>query len=752
MEIPDYTRTDGNDVPKDTYSARLDHNFNEKNRIFGRYSFDDTPYIRAPAYGPEFLAVAPTAGPQIFTRWNAVIEDTHILSPTTLLMGRYSVTRLINFRRPYGDNFNIESLGLPSYMRQGMVDPVSFPAITMTGYSITGSVPNIVVGGLIGATDLIRFGNTQQAAQTSLTKNLTRHTLKMGGEYRVIAFNNWQVGDQATNFGFTPVWTQGPNPTVSSTTAGLGLATFLLGIPAGGVNPTPAMAMTNKYYALFLQDTWKVTPRLTLNLGLRYEYETPRTERFNQLTNFDYGAQSPLRAAGLDLRGGLTFPGVGGLPRFNATPDRNNFGPRVGVAYQLTPKTVIRTGAGMFFAGLTGIGGGAVAFGTSGYQAGTAIVTSLDGVTPAATWENPYPNGFNRPTGSRLGLATLTGQGIGFWDRGNTTPSSIQWNFNIQREVFSGVLAEVGYAGNRGLALAENRQWNQLAPEQLALGDQLRAQVPNPFFGQINVGGLSGRTVARAQLLRPYPHFEAVTSQNASWASSTYHSLQAKAEKRYANGFNVLASYTYSKLMDFGSGPFAGESLGGGAYQNWNNLAAEFGPSTLDQTHRYIFNAVYELPVFKKSAIFGGWQIAAIWSGFSGGPLGITSAVNNTFSQGGGQRPNWTGVSAKIENPAVTRWFDTAQFANPPAYQFGNVARTLNGLRSDGTAQIDTTVTKNFRIKEILTAQFRAEFFNLTNTARFAPPNQVFGNPQFGLVNAQGNMPRIVQFSLKLMR
>jgi hypothetical protein len=228
--------------------------------------------------------------------------------------------------------------------------------------------------------------------------------------------------------------------------------------------------------------------------------------------------------------------------------------------------------------------------------------------------------------------------------------------------------------------------------------------------------------------------------------------LQAKAEKRYNSGFSILASYTYSKLMDYGAGPFAGEAIGGGAYQNWNNLAAEFGPSTLDQTHRYIFNAVYELPLFKKNAIFGGWQISAIWSGFSGGPLGITSAVNNTFSQGGGQRPNWTGVSAKLENPSITRWFDTTQFANPPAYQFGNAARTLNGLRSDGTAQIDTTISKNFRIKELMTAQFRAEFFNLTNTARFAPPNQVFGNPQFGQVNAQSNLPRIVQFSLKLMR
>lgn len=747
-----YTRTDGNVVPKDSWSTRLDHNFGEKNRIFGRYSYDNTPFNRAPAYGQEFKNVAPTAGPQVFKRWNAVLEDTWLLSPTMVATGRYSATRLINFRRPYGDGFDITSLGLPAYMREGMVDPVSFPAVTITGYSVSGSVPNIIVGGLIGATDLISFGNTQQAAQGNITKTLTKHTLKFGGEYRVVQFNNQQVGDQATNFSFGPTWTQGPNAAASSPTAGLGLATFLLGIPGGGVAPAPALAQTNKYMAVFVQDTWKVTPKLTVNLGLRYDYETPRTDRFNQLSNFDFEATSPLKADGLTLRGGLVFPGVGGLPRYNANPDRNNIAPRVGVAYKLTPKTVIRAGGGIFYAGLTGVGGGTGAFGVSGYAATTAIVTSLDGVTPVVSWSNPYPTGFNRPTGARLGLGTLTGQTVQFFDRGNYTPYSSQWNFNIQRELPRNVLFEIGYAGSRGVGLFENRQWNQLRPELLAQGDALRTQVANPFFGQIAVGGLANRTVARAQLLRPFPHFDGVASQNASWATSSYHALEAKAEKRYASGLSILASYTYSKMMDYGTGPFAGEAVGGGGVQNWYNLAAEWSPSTLDQTHRYILNAVYELPFLKKNVAFGGWQVAAIWSGFSGGPLGITSAVNNTFSQGGGQRPNWTGVNATVPNPRPERWIDAAQFTVPAPYTFGNAPRTFNGLRSDGTAQIDMTLSKNFRIKELFTLQFRTEVFNLTNTARFAPPVAAFGNPQFGQVNAQGNQPRVVQFSLKLNR
>ena len=751
-----YTRTDGNRVPKDSYSFRGDHSFSDSNRIFARYSFDDTPYIRAPAYGQQNRNIAPTAGPQVFTRWNSVVEDTHMFSPTMLGTFRYSASRLINNRRPYSDNFDITSLGLPSYMRGGMVDPLSLPAIVMTGYSVTGSVPNIIVGGVIGATDLIGFGHTLQSAQASLAKNLTRHTIKFGGEFRAIQFNSLQTGDQATNFSFSPSWTQGPNPTQSSAVAGLSLASFLLGIPGGGVNPVPALAMTTKYHALFFQDSWKVTPKLTIHFGIRYDYEAPRTDRFNQLTNFDYSATPTIQAEGLTLRGGLTFVGVNGLGRQNANPDRNNIAPRLGIAYRVLPKTVIRAGAGLFYAGTTGVGGGAGPFGTSGFLAGTSILTSQDGLNPIVKWSDPYPNGFNRPTGSSLGLGTLLGQSVGFFDRGNTVPYSGQWNLNIQHELPRTMLVELGYAGSRGVGFFESLQLNQLPVALLAQGDALRQQVPNPFFGKIAVGTLAQRNVARAQLLRPYPHFDGVTSQNASWATSSYHALEAKFEKRYASGLTLIASYTFSKLMDYGTGPFAGESLGASNTQDWTNLRAEWSSSSLDQTHRYILNAVYELPFFRKqsglaSKLLGGWQTGGIWMGFSGGPLGVTSAVNNTFSQGGGQRPNWNGSNPCAVEGSVNRWLDAGVFSTPPAYQFGSAARTFNGCRSDKTSQVDLTLTKNTRFAERWNLQFRAEFFNISNTPRFAPPVAAFGNAQFGRVNAQANLPRIVQFGMKLM-
>ena len=754
--VNNYSRTDGNVVDKDTYSMRVDHNFNDSNRIFWRYSYDDTPFVRAAPYGRDNPA-SPGTGPQVFTRKNAVIEDTHTFSPTLLGSFRYSITRLINNREAFSDGFDITTLGLPAGLQAQIGEPIAFPNMTITGLNVTGSIPNIVVGGALGATDLIRLGNTSHAFQGSMTKSMSAHTFKWGAEYRVIQFNNQQTGANSTVFNFTPQWTQGPNPSATSATAGVGLASMLVGVAGGSVTPAPPLTQTNKYYGLFVQDTWKLTAKATLNYGLRWEYETPRTDRYDKLTNFDFNATPPLQAPGVDLRGGLTFVGVNGASRYNSDPDRNNFAPRIGISYQLTPKTVVRAGGGLFYSSITGAGTGSISFGVSGFQAPTQIVTSIDGVTPIFDWSNPYPQGLNQPTGSSLGLGTLLGQDVGFFNRGNQTPYSSQWNFNIQRELPSNMVFEIGYAGSRGLKFQQTREFNQLPDAALALGEQLRQTIPNPFVGQIAVGPLAQPRITVAQILRPYPHFIGVTSMNEHWASSSYHSLLTRLEKRFTQNLTFLASYTWSKLMDYGIGGFAGEALSGQNFQNWNNLSSEWSPSTSDMTHRFILNAVYELPALTDSNAFakhvlGGWQLGGIWSAFSGVPLGVTSATNGTFSQGGNQRPNWSGVSPSVDDPTPQQWMDSSVFTNPPAFQFGNAPRTFNGTRADGTGQVDITLSKNFRFRENYRLQFRAEVFNITNSPQFAPPNVVFGNAQFGVVSAQGNQPRIIQFALKLNR
>src|SRR5262249_41625224 len=184
------------------------------------------------------------------------------------------------------------------------------------------------------------------------------------------------------------------------------------------------------------------------------------------------------------------------------------------------------------------------------------------------------------------------------------------------------------------------------------------------------------------------------------YAASTYHALETRIEKRFSRNLTFLVSYTFSKLMDYSIGPFAGETLSADNTQNWNNLAAEWGSSLADMTHRFIVNTVYEIPIVRNrkgitGKVLAGWQIAGIYSAFSGGPLGITSNVNNTFSQGGGQRPSWTGVNPAVPNPTPNRWLNASSFSNPPAYSFGNAPRTFNGARSDGTRGLDVTLSKN---------------------------------------------------------
>jgi hypothetical protein len=298
-----------------------------------------------------------------------------------------------------------------------------------------------------------------------------------------------------------------------------------------------------------------VTDRLTLNSGIRWEYESPRRDRYDVLTNFDFNARSPLQVPGYDLRGGLTFVGVNGISRYNTNPDRNNVSPRLGIAYRLFPKTIVRSGAGIFFASSTGIGANSAAFGISGFQTSTGLVTSLDGVTPIVSWRNPYPQGLNRPTGSTQGLATLLGQDIAFFNRGNRLPYSSHWNFNIQQELPFASVFEIGYAGSRGIKFPQNRSYNQIPDSALAFGDGLRQQVANPFRGQIAVGTLANPTVARVQLLRPFPHFGNVVSMNEDWASSTWHALESSLEKRFSRGFlRALPHHRQARRRGHGRG------------------------------------------------------------------------------------------------------------------------------------------------------------------------------------------------------
>lgn len=756
--VNNFARTSSNNIQKNTWSTRIDQNITDNNRFFARVSRDDTPWTRALPYGETNIA-SPTGGPQDFGRWNGVIEEDHIFSPTLIGLLRGSVTRFSNSRKAVSYGFDLTKLGFSPGVAQtlGGVLPF-FPAVTITGYTVNSSISNTVIPGTatLGSTGIIGQFMNQGALEGQLTKVFPGHTMKFGGQMRIMRNNLLQDNDSADQFNFAAGFTQGPNPASPMANTGNAFATFLLGIPSGSYNPAAALSLQVLYYAGYVQDDWKVTNRLTLNIGVRYDLELPHTDRFNQLTNFNYSAAPPLNAPGLNLHGALSFAGVNGTPRGASNVDWNNVAPRLGLAYRVDNNTAIRAGAGMFYGTDAALGASSAGYGVSGFEASTAINTSQDGVTPVVNFSNPYPTGLNPVTGSKLGPATLLGQAVSFFDRNAVLPYSFQWNFDIQRQLPGGVLLDTSYVGTRGLKLPMNLTLNQLPDRYLSFKDALRQQVPNPFYGQIAVGTLAAKTVSQAQLLLPYPQFLGVTAVNSNVASSTYHALQVKVEKRYAGGLTILGSYTYSKLMDLAAGSWSGETLGGATVQDWNNLAAEWSPSLLDQTHRFSLSVVYQLPFLRAhkgpiSRVLGGWELGLIASYFSGGPLGISSAVNNTFSQGGGQRPNWTGISAALSNPTPQMWFDTSQFTNPPSYTFGNVARTLGGLRDDGTHEIEMSLIKNVNVYERLSAQIRAEAFNLTNTPRFSPPGQTLGAAGFGVVSSQSNQPRVLQLALKLI-
>jgi hypothetical protein len=756
--VNNFALNSANDIQKNTWSARVDQNIGSADRFYTRISRDDSPWTRALPYGASFIG-SPTGGPQDFGRWNTVLEEDHIFSPTLIGLFRASYSRLTNLRKAASYGFDLAKLGFPPAVAQQMEAAFPFfPVINITGYNVNSSISNTIIpaGAALGSTGIIAQFSGQGSIEAQITKVFTRHNLKSGFQFRLLRYNLLQDNDAGNQFSFTPGFTQGPNATAPSSNLGYAFATFLLGLSGGSYNPAAALALQTVYYAGFVQDDWKVNSRLTLNLGLRYDVELPRTDRFNQLTNFNYTATPPLNAPGVNLQGTLSFVGVNGTSRYAANPQFDNAAPRIGMALRVDDKTAIRAGGGLFFGSGTDLGGSSGGYGVSGFEASTSIVSSLDGVTPVINFANPYPTGLNKATGSSLGPATLLGQPVSFFNRGNVLPYSVQWNFDIQRELPGGVLLDSAYVGTRGLRLPITKTLNQLPDFALALGDALRQQVANPFYGQIAVGTLSSKTVSRALLLVPYPQFGSVTSQSQTIATSSYHSLQVKVEKRYAKGLTLLGAYTYSKMMDLSTGTFSGENLGAGTIQDWNNLSADWSPSSLDQTHRLSISAVYQIPFLAGQHSFygrllGGWEVGIIGSFFSGGPLGFNSAVNNTFSQGGGQRPDWTGKTAALPNPNPHLWFDPTQFFSPPAYTFGNAPRTFGGLRDDGTHEIEMSFMKNIRIYERLSAQLRAEAFNLTNTPRFSPPGQTMGAAGFGVVSSQSNQPRVIQFALKLI-
>ncbi|MBC7928876.1 MAG: TonB-dependent receptor, partial [Bryobacteraceae bacterium] len=645
-----------------------------------------------------------------------------------------------------GLDFVPSSLGLPRDL-DFAVDRLMFPRFDVSGQTSLG-------GG-----DQRQSGFNNYGLSGNLSKILNKHSVKAGYEGRMLRINVWEARAAGT-FGFNAGMTQGPNPTAASSAAGYGFASFLLGTGASGnfYQNWKNVAAQSFYHAFYLQDDWRVTRKLTLNLGVRYDYDFPRTERYNRLSWFDPSLRSPLadKVPGYgNLTGGLRFVGVDGNDRTQFNGDFNNIAPRLGLAYQLNNKTAIRAGFGQLYGPSTMAAQGTV--GPYGFRVETPWVATLDGVTPLNRLSNPFPGGFAPVPGSSQGALTAIGSNLDAPLSNTNTPYTLQYNVTVQRELPGAILFEAAYVGNRGRQLSRGGEGgftlNQVDPAYLSLGNALNQLVDNPFFGN-GSGILANRQVSRAQLLRPYPQFGAIYPVFSQGATSDYNSLQVSFSKRYSKGIQFDGSYVWAKAMDTGT-----------SYQNSYDVLGSRSVSGVDIPHRLVFSGLFDIPVGRGRRIggdmsrlldiaVGGWQVNTYWTLQSGSPLGI--GANNTaglFTEA--IRANNNGQRASLNVDAhqrLDRWFDTSVFSQPAPFTLGNLSPLINDLRNHHTNNLDLSVFKQFVLTERLRLQFRAEAFNAFNRVRFSSPNtSVTAGANFGRVTQQANDPRQLQFGLKLL-
>ncbi|MBI3680737.1 MAG: TonB-dependent receptor [Acidobacteria bacterium] len=723
-----------NGLDKDIYGIKIDRYLTPARRVSARYTYDNTLQTAASYWG---IADNNNSG-QGFMRSSVVLSYTDSLRPDLLLELRGGANRVAQVRRARSLGFDVSKIGLPAVLNSE-TQLMLFPAFAITDVNTIGG----------NQTDDQVQTNGSWSGSGSLTRISGAHTIKLGGEERIYYNNNTQGGPNMT-FGFARNFTRGPDPNTTASNAGFGVATFLLGYPTSGQATRYATTTyTSKYFGTFLQDDWKVTPKLTLNFGLRWEFQAALTDRFNAISNFNPGLVT--NAGGITLRGGLEYPGTGGLSRGNRDKWFRDFGPRFGFAYQVVPKTVIRGGYGVFYVPDTG---NFISLSATGFSIATNMVTSVDGgFTPYDTLTNPFPQGIQLPPGSKGGALTGLGTGVAGNLRKLTRPYDLQWNLNVQRELPGKWLVEIGYAGNRGVHLAASRTYDFLPDTNLSLGAALQQQVPNPFYGIIATGQLSQPTVTRGSLLDTFPQFLSAGGLD-NWASSIYHALTVRVEKRFSHGFSVLASYTFSKTIDdnLGNGTLGNAFLSGGSngVQNWSNTRAERAISTDDLPQRFVFTTIWELPLGKTGAalyrkLAGGWQLNSVLSLQSGEPIAITQAA----APFGGGRPMVVG-DPNLGNPTIDRWFNTAAFAATPAFTYGNAPRNLPRTRTDGAFNWECSMLKNIAVKERFRLQIRGEFFSFTNTPVFGAPGTLLLDGSFGVVRAAGGT-RNVQLGMKIV-
>lgn len=747
LEALNWIATDATVIPQTQISARIDHTVSNRQRLFGRIGLlrlyqTNGELIRGQySIAPEGTGGLARANPRRF--YNIGFDDTFTFSPSFLASFRYGLVRKVQTNLRGGVGYDNSFLKLPDVIAANQSVP-GWPT-----FNVGENLPTL------GSTS-VEETNDQHSVMATFSKLSGRHTLKWGLDWRVLRWHRNSPGDAASGaFTFDTVFTRADPFTPTSTdTSGTAMASILLGLPASGsLGYVSSLSLQNHYLAGFVQEDWKVNQRLTLNFGLRYELETPYTERYNRMSyGFDETGKLPVNVPGFDLRGGIRFAGVDGQPRRGGRLDGNNLGPRIGFALGTGTKTVWRGGYGMFFSGQAFNTGFLADVGV--FNAATPFVGTNDGgATPFRTLANPFPEGLRQPIGASLGLLAQVGDGVSFFDERRVSPYNQQWQISVQRQLPLRIVAEAAYTGMLSLKQFESFNLNEKPDRFLALGTAENSRVANPFLGAFQPNSVLGQgaTITQSRLWGRFPQFTNATIQGANTGKAIYHALQMKVDKRMTGGLNFLWTYTFSKLID-------------------NETTSVINPrkyrtvSSFDQTHIMRVAATYEFPWrfdqlganrFLRQ-VAGGWSVSGFFTAETGTPLGVT-------------HPN--GRPIRIRNPAksgpvgerlgdrldpVTRrplnpYFDIDAFL-PLASQFEITpeAARFDELRAPGTLSLNLSLFKAFPIGERVRVQLRMESSGVTNTPNFAAPGTGMGSlATFGVITSAGGS-RQMQGSLRM--
>jgi len=731
------------DVINRQTSARVDHHWSDRQRMFVRFGLltrdqDADKLIQ----GQYSMPIDGGGSLERLIRkfWNLGMDDTFTFSPTFIGSFRYGFVRKETSTVRGAAGFDTAPLSLPSILASNQAVP-GWPTL-----DIGGNLP--VLG-----TDRSGEANDQHSFMATFTKLNGKHSLKWGADWRVLRWNRNSPGSAAPGtFAFNPVFTQAdPFTPTSADVSGTGMASLLLGLPASGnFGANSALSLQNHYLGLFIQEDWKISPRLTINFGVRFELETPYTERYNRMSyGFDETARLPVSVPGLDPRGGILFAGIDSNPRRGGLVDGNNFGPRFGFAFSLNPKTVLRGGYGMFYSGQAFNTGFLADVGV--FNAVTPFVGSIDnGATPFASFTNPFPTGLRTPLGASAGLMAQTGDAVSFFDGRRRSPYNQQWQFSIQREMPSQLLLEAAYVGMLSLKQFESFNLNEKPDIYLPFGTAENTRVPNPFLGSLPPTSVLGQgaTVTQNRLWTRFPQFTNVTIQGVNTGKAVYHGLQLKADKRLTRGLSALWTYTYAKLLD-------------------NETTSIINPrryrtvSQFDQEHVMRLAVTYELPwkfagnKFLRQ-IAGGWSSSGYYVYETGLPLGIThvngrpvrtrnAALSGAVNERLGDRVD--PATRRVLNP----YFDTTAF-QPLANQFivSPEPPRFDELRAPGSRSLNMSMFKSFPIRERIRMQLRLDAQGLTNTPNFAAPGTNMSSPAtFGVINSAGGS-RSMQGALRI--